>query len=98
MYRIMANRVSASVCLCYSGLRKLVFGNFGYAMGEFYRGIYKAAQVKELQKFVPSLKTSDVVKCVTYLLTYLLINLVTFPPVDSSDISTSRSSSTPSAF
>jgi len=49
-----------------SGLRKLVFGNFGYAMGEFYRGIYKAAQVKELQKFVPSLKTSDVIKFVTF--------------------------------
>ena len=47
-----------------SGLRKLVFGNFSYAMGEFYRGIYKAAQVKELQKFVPSLKTSDVIKSV----------------------------------
>jgi len=57
-----------------SGLRKLVFGNFGYAMGEFYRGIYKAAQVKALQKFVPSLKNSDVIKFVllTYLLTYLL--------------------------
>jgi len=54
------------VCLLYvaSGLRKLVFGNFSYAMGEFYRGIYKAAQVKELQKFVPSLKTSDVIKFV----------------------------------
>ena len=41
-----------------------MFGNFGYAMGEFYRGIYKAAQVKELQKFVPSLKNSDVIKFV----------------------------------
>jgi len=51
-----------------SGLRKLVFGNLGYALGEFYRGIYKAAQVKALQKFVPSLKTSDVIKFV--LLTY----------------------------
>jgi len=47
-----------------SGLRKLVLGNFSYAMGEFYRGIYKAAQVKELQKFVPSLKNSDVMKFV----------------------------------
>jgi len=47
-----------------SGLRKLVFGNFSYAMGEFYRGINKAAQVKELQKFVPSLKNSDVIKSV----------------------------------
>jgi len=44
-----------------------VFGNLSYAMGEFYRGIYKAAQVKELQKFVPSLKTSDVIKFVSVL-------------------------------
>ena len=47
-----------------SGLRKLVLGNLGYALGEFYRGIYKAAQVKALQKFVLSLKTSDVIKFV----------------------------------
>ena len=59
-----------------SGLRKLVFGNLTYALGEFYRGIYKAAQVKQLQKFVPSLKTSDAVKFV--LLTYLLVS---FQPV-----------------
>ena len=60
--------IDAYVCVsAVSGLRKLVFGNFGYAMGEFYRGIYKAAQVKELQKFVPSLKTSDVIKFVAFM-------------------------------
>lgn len=43
-----------------SGLRKLIFGNLGYAFGELYRGINSAAQVKILQKFVPSLEVSDV--------------------------------------
>jgi len=60
-----------------SGLRKLVFGNFGYAMGEFYRGIYKSAQVKQLQKFVPSLKTSDVIKFVLLTCQIIIINTIT---------------------
>lgn len=46
--------------LSFSGLRKLIFGNLGYAFGELYRGINSAAQVKILQKFVPSLEVSDV--------------------------------------
>jgi 2-hydroxyglutarate dehydrogenase len=46
----------------FSGVRKLVFGNLGYAFGELYRGVNIAAQVKVLQQFVPSLQVSDVIR------------------------------------
>jgi 2-hydroxyglutarate dehydrogenase len=48
--------------IAFKGLRKLVLGNMSYAFGELYRGINISAQVKVLQKFVPSLKTSDVTR------------------------------------
>ena len=51
------------------GLRKLVFGNLSYAFGELYRGINIAAQVEVLQKFVPSLRVSDVVRSVIFSVT-----------------------------
>jgi len=60
----MQDVATAYVCLSVSGLRKLVLSNVPYALGEFYRGIYKGAQVKQLQKFVPSLRNSDVIKFV----------------------------------
>ena len=47
--------------LSFSGLRKLVFRNIPYAVGELYRGINMAAQVKQLQRFVPELTVADVV-------------------------------------
>jgi len=46
----------------FSGVRKLVFGNLGYAFGELYRGVNMAAQVKILQQFVPSLNVLDVIR------------------------------------
>ncbi|XP_070577755.1 L-2-hydroxyglutarate dehydrogenase, mitochondrial-like [Ptychodera flava] len=46
--------------LSFTGLRKLVMKHFRYGLGEMYRGINIAAQVKILQNFVPELKVSDV--------------------------------------
>jgi len=46
----------------FRGLQKLVLKNIGYAVGELYRGINPAAQVKILQKFVPSLCVADVTR------------------------------------
>ena len=46
----------------FSGLRKLVFRNISYAVGEVYRGFSISATVKELQKFVPIVKSCDVVR------------------------------------
>lgn len=46
----------------FSGLRKLVFKNISYGIGEMYRGFSISATVRELQKFVPSLRTCDVVR------------------------------------
>jgi len=71
---VATGKTCANVLCCASGLRKLVLGNLSYALGEFYRGIYKAAQVKELQKFVPLLQNSDVVKFVSRL--SLLLSLI----------------------
>lgn len=48
--------------LSFGGLRKLVFKNLKHGLGEVYRGFSIPATVKELQKFVPSLKASDVVR------------------------------------
>ena len=52
--------------MCFSsffrGLRKLVAKNLKSGMGEIYRGFSIPATVKELQKFVPVLKTGDVVR------------------------------------
>ncbi|ESO94245.1 hypothetical protein LOTGIDRAFT_215736 [Lottia gigantea] len=48
--------------LAYRGLRKLAFKHLLYGMGEMYKGIFYGAQVKKLQKFVPSLKREDVIK------------------------------------
>ena len=46
----------------FRGLRKLAFKNLTYGLGEMYRGFSIPATVKELQKFVPSLQVSDVVR------------------------------------
>ena len=46
--------------LFFSGLRKLIFQYFTFGVGEYYRGIIKSAQVKQLQRYIPSLKVEDV--------------------------------------
>ncbi|KAK6019567.1 FAD dependent oxidoreductase [Ostertagia ostertagi] len=48
--------------LTYSGMRKLVFKYFNYGLTELYRGIFIHAQVKQLQRFIPELKLSDVTR------------------------------------
>ena len=42
------------------GLQKLAMRNLGFGIKEMYRGFNIAAQVKLLQRYVPSLKVSDV--------------------------------------
>lgn len=44
------------------GLQKLVLRNITYGMGEMYRGIFTAAQVKILQKYIPEISPSDVLR------------------------------------
>lgn len=44
------------------GLRKLAMRNLGFGIKEMYRGFNIAAQVKLLQRYVPSLKVSDVTR------------------------------------
>ncbi|KAG9481142.1 L-2-hydroxyglutarate dehydrogenase, mitochondrial [Eleutherodactylus coqui] len=46
----------------YSGLRKLVLKNLAYGMGEMYRALFLRAQLKELQKFIPELSISDILR------------------------------------
>lgn len=45
-----------------SGLRKLALPNLKSGLKEMYRGVFISETVKELQKFIPSLKTCDVVR------------------------------------
>lgn len=40
-----------------------MFQYFTFGVGEYYRGIIKSAQVKQLQRYVPSLKVQDVERC-----------------------------------
>lgn len=40
----------------------MVIKNFRHGLGELYRGLNISATVKELQKFVPSLRVSDVAR------------------------------------
>ncbi|RCN43939.1 hypothetical protein ANCCAN_10054, partial [Ancylostoma caninum] len=51
--------------LAYSGMRKLIRKYFAFGMKELYRGVFIGAQVKQLQRFVPDLKRSDVTRCVS---------------------------------
>ncbi|GAB1609728.1 L-2-hydroxyglutarate dehydrogenase, mitochondrial-like isoform X1 [Argonauta hians] len=48
--------------LSYSGLRKIAMKNLSFGLNEMYRGIFIAAQVKQLQRFIPSLKLEDVTR------------------------------------
>ncbi|KAK5857990.1 hypothetical protein PBY51_011194 [Eleginops maclovinus] len=48
--------------LSFRGLQKLVMKNVVYGMGEMYRGIFIGAQVKILQKYIPELSLSDVLR------------------------------------
>ncbi|XP_041131644.1 L-2-hydroxyglutarate dehydrogenase, mitochondrial isoform X2 [Polyodon spathula] len=48
--------------LSFRGLRKLVYRNLVYGVGEMYRGIFISAQVKLLQKYIPELSINDVLR------------------------------------
>lgn len=48
--------------LSFRGLQKLVLRNITYGLGEMYRGLNIAAQVKILQKYIPELSVSDVLR------------------------------------
>ncbi|XP_028835221.1 L-2-hydroxyglutarate dehydrogenase, mitochondrial isoform X3 [Denticeps clupeoides] len=51
-----------SDALSFRGLQRLVMKNMVYGMGEMYRGLFISAQVKILQKFIPELSPSDVLR------------------------------------
>ncbi|XP_019864272.1 PREDICTED: L-2-hydroxyglutarate dehydrogenase, mitochondrial-like [Amphimedon queenslandica] len=44
----------------FRGLRKLIAKNFKYGAQEVFKGAILTAQVKELQKYVPEIKSSDI--------------------------------------
>lgn len=44
------------------GLQKLILRNITYGVGEMYRGVFIGAQVKILQKYIPELSLSDVIR------------------------------------
>uniref|UniRef100_A0AAR2JEY8 L-2-hydroxyglutarate dehydrogenase, mitochondrial n=1 Tax=Pygocentrus nattereri TaxID=42514 RepID=A0AAR2JEY8_PYGNA len=48
--------------LSFRGLQKLVLKNVVYGVGEMYRGLFLSAQVKILQKYIPELSRSDIVR------------------------------------
>ncbi|KAM3595457.1 uncharacterized protein V6R79_023677 [Siganus canaliculatus] len=48
--------------LSFRGLQKLVLKNITYGLGEMYRGVFIGAQVKILQKYIPELSLSDVLR------------------------------------
>ncbi|XP_026154984.1 L-2-hydroxyglutarate dehydrogenase, mitochondrial [Mastacembelus armatus] len=48
--------------LSFRGLQKLVMRNLSYGIGEMYRGLNIRAQVKNLQKYIPEISPSDVIR------------------------------------
>ncbi|CAI5695730.1 unnamed protein product [Oreochromis niloticus] len=48
--------------LSFRGLQKLIMRNITYGVGEMYRGLFIGAQVKNLQKYIPELSLSDVIR------------------------------------
>ncbi|CAJ1074821.1 L-2-hydroxyglutarate dehydrogenase%2C mitochondrial isoform X2 [Xyrichtys novacula] len=48
--------------LSFRGLQKLVLKHMTYGLGEMYRGVFIGAQVKILQKYIPELSLSDVLR------------------------------------
>ena len=46
----------------FRGLRKLIARNFKYGAQEVFKGAILTAQVKELQKYVPDIKPSDILR------------------------------------
>ncbi|XP_074517643.1 L-2-hydroxyglutarate dehydrogenase, mitochondrial [Sebastes fasciatus] len=48
--------------LFFRGLQKLVMKNIAYGVGEMYRGVFISAQVKLLQKYIPEISRSDVLR------------------------------------
>ncbi|XP_075879476.1 L-2-hydroxyglutarate dehydrogenase, mitochondrial [Nelusetta ayraudi] len=48
--------------LSFRGLQKLVLKNITYGMGEMYRGVFIGAQVKLLQRYIPEISLSDVLR------------------------------------
>ncbi|XP_066281978.1 L-2-hydroxyglutarate dehydrogenase, mitochondrial-like isoform X1 [Branchiostoma lanceolatum] len=48
--------------LGFKGLRKLVYKHWQFGVGELYRGFNMAAQVKQLQRYVPELRVQDVTR------------------------------------
>ncbi|KAM4625611.1 L-2-hydroxyglutarate dehydrogenase, mitochondrial [Polymixia lowei] len=48
--------------LSFRGLQKLILKNISYGLGEMYRGIFIGAQVKLLQKYIPEIVLSDVLR------------------------------------
>ncbi|XP_074548855.1 L-2-hydroxyglutarate dehydrogenase, mitochondrial [Halichoeres trimaculatus] len=48
--------------LSFRGLQKLVMRNITYGIGEMYRGVFIGSQVKILQKYIPELSLSDVLR------------------------------------
>ncbi len=45
-----------------SGMRRLIMKHATFGLGEMYRSAVLGAQVRQLQKFVPSLRVEDVVR------------------------------------
>ncbi|XP_066535049.1 L-2-hydroxyglutarate dehydrogenase, mitochondrial [Hoplias malabaricus] len=48
--------------LLFRGLQKLVLKNLLYGISEMYRGVFLGAQVKILQKYIPELGRSDIMR------------------------------------
>lgn len=46
----------------FSGLIKLVFQNFSYGVNEMYKACFLSATVKHLQKFIPEITVSDILR------------------------------------
>ncbi|XP_022109990.1 L-2-hydroxyglutarate dehydrogenase, mitochondrial-like isoform X1 [Acanthaster planci] len=62
-YNLLDFSVRDSIdALSFRGLRKLMFKHLAFGVREMYKGIVIAAQVKQLQRYVPELKLQDVTR------------------------------------
>uniref|UniRef100_A0A914XCM1 FAD dependent oxidoreductase domain-containing protein n=1 Tax=Plectus sambesii TaxID=2011161 RepID=A0A914XCM1_9BILA len=48
--------------LTFSGMQRLMFKYMTFGATEMYRGVFAGAQVRQLQRFMPDLKRSDIIR------------------------------------
>lgn len=75
LYRI--SKIEHAFNLCFRGMHKLIGQYTSFGISEVYRGIFIAAQVKQLRRYVPELRFRDVKRYVLHPGVYIIFRGLT---------------------